>query len=83
MKIEITRVKKHWFPGEAKDVVGEYDALVEGFCIRRGTIWRSQMTGDVYATTPGRDGDRGITCQPGPLRDELCAAAVAAWRDLR
>lgn len=83
MNFEITRVQRHWFPGETRDVVGEFDANSDGFCIKRGTIWRDLATGHVYATTPGRDRGRGITCRPGPFRDALCAAVVAAWESLQ
>ncbi|QIA23096.1 hypothetical protein [Mesorhizobium sp. AA22] len=83
MNFEIKSVSRHWFPGETRDVVGEFDAFANGFSIKRGTIFRDHETGNVYAMTPGRASGRGIICAAGPFRDELCDAAVAAWEAIQ
>lgn len=82
MNIEIKRVLRHWFPGETRDVVGEFDAHIGDFIIRRGAIWKDHKTGQAYALVPGRERSRGVSIKPGELQDAICAAALAAWEAL-
>lgn len=78
MDIEILRIARINVTCEHSTIVANFDARVGDFKIWNAQVRKGHSDGRLFVTLPGRK-TAGISFGYGPLRDDVCLAALEAY----